>query len=323
MTGAITRLYGIVKFEEPLLCHKDLLGNTFPVCVGGVDGQLELPIGPIESGRPADPLREFLLPPGDAKAWKQGEAPIRWGLRYANQYPNGHPEIWRMLLWFDVPTENVSSLSTRVHRNFEQWRTRFFEGLDMLSTRWLVDSYVVQSSEPEGLDLFIWNQSGKVERPFTRAPVTIISPNSSNPDPALLQSHFLDACRFASNGLDLPEPYRFQLVAHRAIGEKDFRKAIVETAVASEIALTQTIEARLLHDNVSYAEKILKKFSMLGGRIDLALAMGIHVPTDVKQHLVEPRNRVAHRGYAPSEEEAVKAVQATGSILRVNLPPIV
>lgn len=323
MTGARTRLYGIVKFEEPLLCHKDLLGNTFPVCVGGVDGQLELPIGPIETGRPADPLREFLLPPRDAKAWKQGEAAIRWGRRYANHYPNGHPDVWRMLLWFDLPPEDVSSLSTRVHQNFNQWRTRFFEGLDLLSTRWLVDSYVVLNSEPEDLDLFIWNQSGKVERPYVQATVEVISSYSSNPDPALTQSHFLDACRFASNGLDLPEPYRFQLVAHRAIGEKDFRKAIVETAVASEIALTQTIEARLLNDNVSYAEKILKKFSMLSGRIDLAIAMGLHVPTDVKSHLVDPRNRVAHRGYAPSEEEAVKAVKATESILRVNLPSIV
>ena len=323
MTGTTTRLYGIVKFEEPLLCHKDLLGNTFPVCIGGVDGQLQLPISPIESGRPADPLREFLLPPRDAKAWKQGEAPIRWGRRYANQYPNGHPDIWRMLLRFDLPPEDVSNLSTLVHQNFKLWRTRFFEGLDLLSTRWLVDSCVIQSSQPEDLDLFIWNQSGKVERPDIKEPVRIISISSSKPDPALTHAHLLDACRLASNGLDLPEPYRFQLVAHRAIGEKDFRKAIVETAVASEIALTQTIEARLLNDNVSYAEKILKKFRMLSGRIDLAIAMGLHVPTDVKSHLVEPRNLVAHRGYAPSEEEAVKAVKATESILRANLPSIV
>lgn len=127
----------------------------------------------------------------------------------------------------------------------------------------------------------------------------------------------------ASSDTELPLPYRFQLTAYRAIKENDFRKAIVETAVASEIALTQAIENRLRLDQLPYTDKILEKFRMLSGRVELARAMGFAVPENIKSALVEPRNMVAHRGESPTRRQAFAAVSATAKVLGDNLPPLV
>ncbi|WP_139019230.1 MULTISPECIES: hypothetical protein [Acidovorax] len=321
---AAVRIYGIVKFEQPLLCLKEVLGTSFPICIGGVQGHFEFPSEPIESGRPADPLREPLVPPKDAKTWRQGDPPILWGLRHAYQYPDGHPEVLRALLWFDTIPDKTAELSTAVYQNFDRWRTRLFDGFDLFSTRWFANSTTVVSPSPGDLNLFVFDQSGKQERPYKKKGTQVaVYEDPAAPDPALTQTQIEKACMLASSDTELSLPYRFQLAAYRAIKEKDFRKAIVETAVASEIALTQAIENRLRLDQLPYTDKILEKFRMLSGRVELARAMGFAVPENIKSALVEPRNMVAHRGESPTQRQAFAAVSATAKILGDNLPPLV
>lgn len=316
------RLYGIIEFKSPLFCRAEVLGRVFPVRVGQTVGSLELPSSPIDSGRPPDPLSEPLIPPTDAKTWKHGDTQILWGRRFANQYPDGHPEVRRALLQFDVLPDQLVEVSDNVYQNFEKWKTRFFEGLDLFSTRWLPNEARVSGSRPSDLDLFVWNERGKQDHPYTELPISICLPIGRDLDAAISQIHVCDACKFASSNSDLPVPYQFQLAAYRAIMEEDFRKAIIETAVSAEITLTQSLEERLTGDGISYAKQILDKYRTLGGRVELAKAMGLAVPADIQAALVNPRNAVAHQGHLPTIKEALRAVNATKSVLQDHLPPI-
>ncbi len=316
------RLYGIIEFNSPLFCHAELLGNVFSVRIGQAEGHLELPSSPIELDGPPDPFRLPLVPPADAKTWKQGDAGIFWGRRFVNQYPGGYPEVQRALLRFDVLPDQVVETSNTVYQNFEGWKTRFLEGLDLFSMRWLPRGERVPNPRPSGLDLFVWNEQGKQDHPYTEIPHIFLLNFGPDLDTALSRFQFNDACKLASSNTDLPVPYQFQVAAYRAITDEDFRKAIIETAVAAEIALTQALEERLTGDRISYAKQILDKYRTLGGRVELAKAMGLAVPADIQAALVNPRNAVAHQGHLPTIKEALRAVNATKSVLQDHLPPI-
>lgn len=321
--GNARRLYGIVEFKQPLLCQTEALGSVFQIRIGQAEGQFELPALPIDSGRPSAPLREPLMPPANAKNWKEGSREILWGRRFVNQYPSGLPEIQRALLQFDVFPDQVAEISNSVYHHFEEWKTRLFDGLDLFSSRWIPTGASLNSSIPDGLDLFLWNECGKPERPYTGGQISVCTPTiSSLPEVPLTRLQFRDACKLASSNAALPVPYQFQLAAYRAIRDEDYRKAVIETAVATEITLTQVLEERLSKENVAANLQSFKQYKTLGGRVKLAEMMGLALPNDIREALVDPRNAVAHLGHQSTKKEAIRAVLTSRSVLNGHLPPL-
>ena len=321
--GNTRRLYGIVEFKEPLLCQTEALGSVFQIRIGRAEGHFELPALPIDSGRPSDPLHEPLLPPVGAKTWKDGNREMSWGRRFFHQYPSGLPEIQRALLQFDVFPDQVAEISNSVYQHFGEWKTRLFDGFDLFSSRWIPTGASLNSSIPDGLDLFLWNECGKPERPYTGGQVSVCTPTiSSLLEVALTRPQFRDACKLASSNAALPVPYQFQLAAYRAIRDEDYRKAVIETAVATEITLTQALEERLSKENVPANLQTFKQYKTLGGRVKLAETMRLALPNDIREALVDPRNAVAHLGHHSTKKEALRAVLTSRTILIGHLPPL-
>ncbi|HPK33395.1 MAG TPA: hypothetical protein PK510_13305 [Ottowia sp.] len=314
------RLYGILELKPSLVCHEDLLGATFAIAVNGIAGNLHIPGSPSKLDALADHLNVPLVPPSDAATWQHRGDPIPWGVRYAVRYPDGHPEVRRVLLTFDVRAEQFQEASIELRNDFNRWLAHLKEVLDLLSKRCLIGpTYHVWDPAPKDLDLFAWGPDGKQKR-ARGVNVSHVTALSEVPDAVPRHEHFRVACALASSGTPLPSPYQFQLAAYRAFEANDYRKAVVETAVAAEIALTNTIKRRLSSDGLAYAQSIMKKFRMLSGRIELAQAMTLPLPTNLKDTLVEPRNRVAHQGYEPTIEESRNAICATDEILIAQLP---
>ncbi|WP_131798468.1 hypothetical protein [Acidovorax sp. GW101-3H11] len=192
-SGNTRRLYGIVEFKQPLLCQTEALGSVFQIRIGQAQGHFELPSLPIESGRPSDPLHEPLVPPASAKTWKSGDRQMLWGRRFVNQYPGGLPEISRALLQFDVLPDQVAEISTSVYEHFREWKTRLFDGFDLFGSRWIPTGARVHSSIQDDLDLFLWNKSGKPERPYPDGQISVCTPTTSSLlEVALTQPQFRD-----------------------------------------------------------------------------------------------------------------------------------
>ena len=315
-------LFGIFKFDLPLICDKSVLGQQFIVSVGGVSGKLELPSSPEQLENLSDPLSEPLVPPLAAKTWGSGNKPISWGLRFAYTYPKGNPQIHRALFSFYIPARDAEIEAARVHKDIGRWKKLFFDALDLRSKRCLEGpSATVIDTTNSDFYLFSWTQEGKQWRPFTPDNDGIVIVNSGWTAIIPTHQHLYEVCRLASTiDFAIPTQHRFQLDAHRAFQQGDYRKSIAETGVATEIAITQLIENKFSVDRIDYADAIRKKFKMLGGRIALARAMNFWLPKNIEERLLEPRNCVAHQDHTPSISEARDAIETTDEILERYFP---
>lgn len=308
------RLFGIMEFsEEPIICAKDVLGSKTCISVDGIRGYLELPSLPDFRGDPQNALRTPLAPPSDAKTWKRGDTPMIWG--FPTQFPFSIATVEKMLLSFDLAEAELRSSATRIDRGLKAWRKLFIELVELLTKQ--RRTWGVRILDPgHGLDLFCWSESGELERPYepTSGRIELCSQSA---DGAMTLSQLQRICSLACAGNDLTLEYRIQLEAYRALNNSDYRKAIIETAVAAEIALTNAIRAQFASTGVAYGEKLIDKFRMLGGRLDLARIVHVELPTtvDLKARLVEPRNEVIHRADFANEQRALAAIDATDELL--------
>lgn len=313
-------LFGIIELEQPIRCAKDVLGRSVPVSVDGVEGRIELPHAPDWSTPSSEPIRDPLLAPELARGWKRGADSIHWG-RPAS-YPDCISDVEKMLLLFDVAESEVCAAGTVVHRGFGRWWSSFIDYLELTTKqRRSRGAYVVGAASGH-LDLFAWNADGQTDRPYVETPVEIVV-RLSGSDVALTPGQLIRICDFASSGNSLNTELKLQLEAYRALGAGDHRKAIIETAVAAEFALTTLIRSIFGADGIAYGEKLLEKFRMLGGRLDLARIVGVQLSDiDFKTALVEPRNEVIHRADYANEERALRAVEATDQLIELVSPSL-
>ena len=312
----LRRLYGIVDLGEPIICAPNVLGAVKTISIGGVSGFLEMPQLPDWSTRTTEPLWTTpLTPPVNALTWKTGDQPIEWGV--PTTFPSGISRVEKVLLTFDIEECELTSSGTAIHAEFDRWLSLFVDYVELM-TKQLRSQQVRYSSQCGELNLFCWSRDNKPERPYAREPQNIdifLIPDKR----ALTVEQFHVACDLASSDSDVALEYRIQLEAYRALRAGDFRKAVVETAVAAEIALTNAILSKLSDDGIPYGEKLLSKFRTLGGRLELAKAIQLRLPdVDLNSTVVKPRNTVVHKADFASHAVAFAAIEATDDLLGMH-----
>ncbi len=291
-------LFCTIELEPPIGCASDALGTSIPVVVGAVTGTLEMPSLPAWENDPSDPLHMPLIPPRSAETWKQGDSLIQWG--FPSSYPSGNARVSKVLLHFQTASERLNETATAIHRDTNRWYASFVDYFELISKQRRAQSLKVLDRLPN-VDLFCWGPEGKPQRPYEKLPIRVEIRMPAH-DQLLDRDRLCSVCSFASAAKPVALEYRIQLEAYRALYQGDYRKAIIETAVAAELALTVGIRNRLASDHVAYGDKLLKKFRMLGGRLELARIVGLELPLrDLENDLVEPRNSVIHKAYFVDE----------------------
>lgn len=307
------KLYGIVTLEEPIIFLEEALGSLFLINIGGVAGRLALPGIPDWEKFKDDPVRAPLSAPENAMTWRQGSSQIRWGC--PNEYPVKNYRVEKFLLEFDVHPSDENVSGTRIHKSYNQWRKLLLEYFELLSKQWLTAGKTEIVGTCNDLDLFSWSDSGKQVQNYEAEPVRFSMFLNMHPN-ALSALQFNDICAFASGGIELVREQSMQLDAYRAYSAGDYRKAVIETAVASEIALTNAIQLKFDEAGISYGHKLINKFRMLSGRLELARILQISLPNiDMTESLVEPRNNVIHKAVAAEASVALKAIKCTDELL--------
>jgi len=103
--------------------------------------------------------------------------------------------------------------------------------------------------------------------------------------------------------------------------DEDYRPAVLDAATATEIALTQGISRHLGHRGADAEVKdLILRNRTLGGLIQLARELSLHLQSPVKTDLLELRNRVAHHGVAPDQDAAHKAIAAARGVVEYYDP---
>lgn len=145
----------------------------------------------------------------------------------------------------------------------------------------------------------------------------------SGADESLHLEQFKQAAQLSSNFFKPRLHYRMLLESYAARRNEDYRKAIIEAAAALEICLTMRIIEEFNTQNISFGEKLLQKFRMLGGRFELARLLGINLPDkDYVSLVMTPRNEVIHRASFPDKQLANQVITEVEELLHLFSPQL-
>ncbi len=120
----------------------------------------------------------------------------------------------------------------------------------------------------------------------------------------------------AAEGDSPPIARKLIALATRDAARGDARNAIIHAATAAECALTNGVTRHLMkRHSPAEAEAQMNRYRMLGRRLQFAQELGLSVPDDARESLIEPRNAVVHSGRQFTEFDAWKAVGTASTIV--------
>ncbi|RFC36722.1 MAG: hypothetical protein DID90_2727553688 [Candidatus Nitrotoga sp. LAW] len=316
-TSEEVSLFAIVHLRGEMVFAKDALGHRERVTIGGIDGVLETPSPPNLADSPDNAFRtDALVAPEAARSWERSDDPFFWGQQVT---PAGSARPEASLIEFRVAASNLRNHSTSVSQSFSNWYSTFVDFHDLL-TKKPIRRGPLGSTYSEEHELFVWGDDNQKVRPYDSGPIRLYSPLSSDQD-ALSRENLSEICRLCSLGSKPSLHYRVQLQAYRALREQDYRKAVIESAVAAEIVLTEVIGKYFQSTGLSYGDKIMEKFRTLGGRLKLAEVVGLSLPDiDFQKAVVDPRNQAIHRAKFFERSDASSVVRAVDQLLQMLSP---
>lgn len=300
--------FAILDLRNGIELANDALGHRENVTIGGINGVMETPTLSNKVGAGC----RLLVPPKAATTWKCGNDPLFWGQEIA--YPDGIVRLPVLLIEFQVPASKLHDHSTSVQKFLESWYSTFVDFHDLLTKHPI--ARVSRSSDSAQHELFILDADNRKSVPYQQI-LRFSSPITCGRY-AVSKANFIEICRLCSIGSQPSLPYRFQLLAYRALLEKDYRKAVIESAVAAEIVLTKAI---VESTGSSYDDK--KEYQTLGGRLKLAKKVGLALPdVNLWESVINPRNQAVHEAKVFESSEAYSVVKAVDQLLQMLSPQI-
>ncbi|MCK5555434.1 MAG: hypothetical protein KAI76_04290 [Alphaproteobacteria bacterium] len=264
---------GIIEFSSPLFCSAEALGKAVDIEIGDHAGTLIFPVLPEWGENEDDPLSKNLIAPDEAKTWKRGGKILCWGK--PSNYPSGESFVNIVLVKMNVLKDDVESAAKDIYESFDTW-LNLFEQYVMLLTTQNIRCGTTGGDGSGHIELFD-NRKDKLNY-ISRSSSVNMTYYIYGDDVSLHLDQLKEAASLSSKNLPLRLEYQMLLQAYRAIMGEDYRKAIIEAASALEISLTKRIKEEFQNQNISFGEKLLKKYRMLGGRFELVRVLGIPLP---------------------------------------------
>lgn len=313
------QIFGIVSFTEPLYCAADSLGKAISVSLQGIEGSLTLPSLPPWDESEKNSWHKPLLGPLPARSWKRGDELIFWG--HPISYPQGEASVKLALFEFLVEPGNIDATAQLIYSNFDDC-LQLFEQHIKLITKQGTKNNILNPNRTKNIDLVFYDNCklASIVSSNQEEPVVIIDQSA---DESLHFNQFEYASQLASKSVAPHLHYQMLLEAYSARRRSDYRKAIIEATTALEIGLTMRIEEELKSLGVSFGKKLLQKFKMLGGRLEIAKLLEIPLPDkDYSSLILNPRNDVIHRAASPDQGLADSVIAHVEEILYVISPQI-
>ena len=317
---------GLISFPAPLLIGPDSLGQHLTGTVDGTAIELELPPrdalydlgarGDVTHRRAI--TNNLGLPDEVVSRLSEG-----WGTVWTNYY-----KVNAALLSADDigkvmdPAERPVGFgaASPPPRGFVQQFYDWFEIVRYWLAAWTdVNEFWVGSGFRCVVALGRGDQFGIADRSFQNAGVHYVK--ATLPTPIQLQS----ACDYASAREHIPVEYRLILDAENAISAGDFRRAVIDSTTAIEVALAGALAERLrrCRVNQSLIDEIVKQANGVSGLASLYISEGNSIAVSkarLRSEVANLRNLAAHAGKHPTEDQAKTAVGHAKSIVRTVEP---
>lgn len=313
------RIEGIVHFPSPLRCLAQMLGAELVVSLADINGILALPgsSSPTNDG----PFQRWLSPPpGASSQLLAGRSNEMWGFDgINNDRARAAAKVHAAVMYFDLPDsfsdDEVKERGESIGEAYERWLTLFWQWLEALNEVSYLDPN--HRTNKQEIQLRGLMQDGYRQANITSMDVTLIMGL-----PPASEETLGVAIRLASEDLEVPLEHRLLAEARSALRLGDHRQAILDASTATELALNNSVDRELATSGLTANAQTLldSAYRMLGNRVKLAGALGIALPPRLRERLVEPRNRVMHRGLEVDQSGAVDAVAASAEVIRALSP---
>ena len=309
-------LKAVAEFSPSILCTREVLGQQFPVKIGGQLGFIIFPSLPEDWEPSPHSLRCSLKAPhgSDKLAFSQDDS--KWGS--LESYPDGRAAVSKALLNFSHPAGDTNECADAIYGAYAVWLELFVKYI-VLQTKQNTCKAVIIENNAANLQIFR-QEDDSLKFCASGTPVTLLV---NMP----MDSHFLtpmqvdDAASLASQGVWPRLQYRLLLEAYRARAERDWRKVIFEAGGALECCLVDRITQTLQQFHGIDGRRLLKSYQGLNRLLELAKVLKIHIPDrDYKTTIIEPRNSVAHRAGFLSPDVAITALTECDELIRELTP---
>lgn len=307
------KILGMLEFDPTLYVSADLLGGEYEICIAGHRGALSFPFLPSLGENEADPLHLNLVAPVQCRTWKHGDDLVFWGR--PTSFPSGESIVKRAYLEFDVLGIDAAQ---DIYREYPKWKELLYQYIKIMTTQG-TDNRITVVHEARGLSLY---KKSKALDLIGDENVPLVELAMTDRDESLHRDQLIRSLEAASAGKSLRVEYRLLLNSLEARGKGDFRMAIIDAANAVEFCLHSRIKEKCKVVGIDFADELLKKYSMLGGKIELSQLLGILPRRSFVKTFNEPRNSVMHKAFFPDKHGATRMIIAATELIREIQPDI-
>ncbi|OBK90567.1 hypothetical protein [Mycolicibacter sinensis] len=301
--------------EPGFLAHTDVLQNSFPTRVAGRDAVVHPPGVP----KGAMAWAGSVLGPPQFGYTAQSPPDAQWG--WLDSFTAKNEEIVaikRLVLTspVDPDVEDVQQIAEHVVAATDTWWSAISAWVEIITGQHLTH---VGHHKPDvvGNPTSIWLVA---EDGFQSAPVTIPTVYRMQLSPLNL----VDSAMLRSAALlaDPGPPLAWTLLrdARSLKNVRQYRRAVIDSATAADVAVTQLLDDQLSIHNPQDRPKILKESRMLGSKLHQLSKVGTSLPQSFQDKLVDKRNVAVHEGASITDSECGDAIAEAASVVELAFP---
>jgi len=301
-------------FRSGLPVSVELLGQEICIFINGIRGLICFPQLNIDTknyNHNVDRIFDTLKKPKKLKINTTHEERFDWG--YVSEFPTGNSRINAIQLIFELSSyEKFYEIGNKIKIELDKLIPYVLELIEIIKkTIYLKDD----DSPYVDYHLAIRNKENKL-RTATNLPIHLYSTIYRDKD-YIKKSELLFALKRAYLKKEIKTEYKLQHSGRKSFLKGDYRRAILDSATAVEIAFTNLILKELeTIGKPQFTKKLLGKFRALGGRYELIKLLKIPVPKhNYNKDLIDPRNDTVHKGVVPNKETAQKVLKIADELL--------
>ncbi|MBU8841238.1 hypothetical protein [Mycolicibacterium goodii] len=323
----VVRLEWCYDIRRPLLAHADLLSArpSYSTALTTEDGTFPATVLlPRSFDTNNTAISDFLAPP-------HGWVPTRpspdkeWGT-YHRSGPFQGVVIKRLAFTIETDLKDVKEglrgewealLALEIRHNMDSWWENVRTWLEISTNQRLAQ---VGHEEGFWLDTYSNTSVWTVADDGTRQPMPIGGTGVPEPDKvlAVTPETLQDCLELATTTPPLAWTLLRDARALQRAGQH--RRAVIDAAIAAELAVTQLIDQQLQNTDEDKRENLLKSHKTLGGKTTLLKELGAPLPDPFKAELIDRRNKVLHEGENITAKQSAEAFMQAVPVVSKAFP---
>jgi hypothetical protein len=211
----------------------------------------------------------------------------------------------------------AASVARRMKQELPAWQSLFTDWLEVLEYSNLESSGMDVQQEKK-VEAYFLVRNKKARRVKKRGENTASITINMRNDLSIRQ--IKKALSMASTNKVPPIYYSQLMSALRHHDNKLYRQSVLDTATATELAMTQLLEDQLSNHTVPQRRKLMKRYRQLSG-LELGLTtLNVLVPSDISVNIGIPRNAAMHKGEVITSQQSQDALNTAKSYIYTKLP---